>query len=158
MRIREVGDRHAPRLAARLFAAGYPDVTQVGRPAAVAAIADQELAAPHGPVGTEAGAVEGHAYDRLGQAVLRQAGRDVRVVVLHAQKCRSLARGPFLGEPGGRVVEVQVVDQGGGTDGKEALIKLHVADELLKRLIMVEVAHVVAEERLPATAERERRF
>ena len=55
-------------------------------------IADEQLAAPDRPVGAVAGAVEDRADRRPGLAVLGQAGREVRVVMLHADVLDVVAR------------------------------------------------------------------
>ena len=109
--VREMSQCHAPGLADRLFAARHADAAEMSRAAKPAVIADQEFAAPDGPVGAEAGAVERHADDRLVQSMLGHATRHVRMVMLdgeHAASClgRSL---PGIARRG--VIGVQVVDQ-----------------------------------------------
>jgi hypothetical protein len=56
----------------------------VADPAARFEIGDQELATPQHPVGAITQPVEGQTEDRLGPAVLGQAGRDVGVMMLNA--------------------------------------------------------------------------
>jgi len=53
-------------------------------------VRNQELAAPDGAVRSVAGAIPGHADDLPFEAVLRHAGGDVRVMVLHPDAARGL--------------------------------------------------------------------
>jgi len=106
-----VGQRHAPRLADGLVAARQADVAQVGRPAKVLVIADQELAAPDRPIGAVAGAVERDPEDRPGQPVLGHATGHVRMVVLHGKQLDALPGRALPGVARRGVVRVQVVGQ-----------------------------------------------
>ena len=69
-------------------------------------VGEQELPAPDGAVGAEAGAVERHPDHRALLAVVGQAGRDVRVVVLDAGQVHAVELQRVLG---GQVLRVQVV-------------------------------------------------
>jgi hypothetical protein len=112
----------------------------------------QQLAAPRRAVGAQAQAVEGHAEDGLGSPVLGQAGGDVGVVVLDADR-RQVEVG---GELGRQVLRVQVVGHHlGGHAGERA----QVVDRLQERPVggkVLEVADVVAGHHRVALGHRHR--
>jgi hypothetical protein len=103
--------------------------------------ADEQLAAPHGPVRPVARAVEDRADGVAGLAVLGQAGGQVGVVVLHADELQAL----LLARPRGReVVRVQVVGHDLRRHGQQAPEVLDRLAERAERLQVLQVADVVA--------------
>ncbi len=86
---------------------------QVKRAAVAREISHQHLAAPDGPVGAVAGAVEGHADDRLlpHVASFRHAGGDVGVVMLDADSRQAIGSCSIEGVAAGQVVWMQVVGE-----------------------------------------------
>ena len=96
-------------------------------------VAAQDLPAPHRAVGAVARAVEDRADRRPGLAVLGQARREVRVVVLHADELDVLA----LERVGGReVVRVQVVRDDLGRDREQPLEVRDALAERAQRLVV----------------------
>src|SRR5581483_11222839 len=115
----ELGEGRAPGLARRAFAAGQGDRGEVRRALDRADRADDELAAPERAVGPAAAAVPDDPDGAPGKAVLREAAREVRVVVEHLQgwlTSRELARVAARG-----VVEPGVVDEPLGERPEEGL-------------------------------------
>ena len=86
----------APRLADRLRAARHRDRLEAGQPPKAAIVAAQELAAPDRAVIAPAEPVEHDAQHRRGverHAVLRQAGGQMGVMVLHRDDRQRILRG-----------------------------------------------------------------
>ena len=73
---------------------------------------DQHFPAPDAAVGAVAGAVEREADDRTLQRMLRHAGRDVRVVMLHGDERQIVLGGPFLCPRRGQIAGMQIVHHG----------------------------------------------
>jgi hypothetical protein len=112
----------------------------------------QQLASPDRPVGAQPGAVEDRADGRTAFAMLGQAGRQVCVVMLDPHQPHSLAR---QGVRRREVVRMQVVRDHGGRRAEQPL---EVRDPLLQglqRLVVPEVADVMADPRPPALGEAE---
>ena len=65
----------------------------MSRPPKFPVTADQELAAPDGPVGAVTSAVEGHPDHRPGQPMFGHAGGHVRMVVLNRENLASVSGG-----------------------------------------------------------------
>ena len=122
----------------------------------VAVITEQELATPDRTVGAPAGAVEADADDRPGQPVLGHAARHVRVVVLHRHNPDGGRAGPLESVAAGRIVRVEIVDEPVRHDPKQPLIVFDGLDVRAVRLVVVEVAKVVARYHVPALTERDR--
>ncbi len=83
-----------PRLAHRRLAAGKRNGLEPREPLEAVEVAAQQLAAPERPVGPVAGAVEDERERRPRLAVLGEARRRVRVVMLHLDERQALARAP----------------------------------------------------------------
>jgi hypothetical protein len=79
----EVDRRHPPRLPDRPLPSRHRHRLQVGDPLIAVEIGSQELPAPERAVRAVARAVEDEGQRGPGLAVLGEAGRRVRVVVLH---------------------------------------------------------------------------
>ena len=139
---REPRARHPPRLADRALAAGQPHRQQVPGALKPPHVADQQLAAPDGAVGPVAGAVEDRADRRARLAVLGEARRQVRVVVLHADELDAVALERVLGR---QVLGVQVVGDDLGRDREQPLEVLDPLGERAQRLVVLQVADVVAD-------------
>ena len=101
----EVRGGDAPRLADRRLAAGQRHRLEVREPLEAGEVAAQQLAAPERPVGAVAGAVEDERERRARLAVLGEARRGVRVVVLDADELGVLLERPLRRE----VLGVEVV-------------------------------------------------
>ena len=115
-------------------------------------VAAQQLAAPERPVGAVAGAVE-HDRERLARlAVLGEARRGVRVVVLHLDE-----RQPLLVRPRRReVAGMQVARDRGRLDAEHVEVEREVGAEGAVGGLGVEVAEVRREERVGAAHDAER--
>ena len=122
----ELRERHAPRLADGRRPTRQGGVLQVASPLeAFLHAALEELSAPDGAVRAVAGPVERHPDDTLfcGTPVVRQAARDVRLMVLHADS----GEPGFLqlaGVLGGEVLGMQVVGDQLGTHVEEPAVVL----------------------------------
>ena len=168
-----------PGLAHRGVAAGQAEAAQVGHPLERRGAAEQHLAAPHGAVRPVAGAVPGEAEDRpvaiprlviahpvpgiaSPQTVLRQAGGEVGVVVLHGEARQPGESGEALRgvavhrrrrPAGGRVVGMEVVDQGRRPRLPEVEEVGHRRLEGGLRARVLHVAEVLRDEHLVAEAQ-----
>ena len=154
-RVGQVSHCHPPRLSDRLFSAGQADVSQVRGPLVSAIVADKELAAPDRSVAPEAGAVESDADDRLLQAVLGHATGQVGVMMLHRNQPDSLVTGPTNRVSRRGVVGMKIVGDSSRLDVECLLVQADVSLEGAECLVMVEVAHVVAEDRMVTAAQPE---
>ena len=91
-------------------------------------------------------------------AVIRQAGRQVGVVVLHFDQGQVLAGGALLGVAGGQVIGVQVAGEDFGLDAEQALEMGNPFFEGVQGLVVFHVADVVAEEGVVLVAARQKVF
>ena len=107
-----------------------------------AQIADQQLAAPHRPVAAEPAAVVDRADRAAGLAVLGQDRGQVSVVVLDADVAHPVALQCVARR---QVVGVQVVRDDLGGDGEQALEVRGAVGEGEERLVVAQVADVVAD-------------
>jgi hypothetical protein len=105
-------------------------------------VADQDLAAPHGAVGAEPGAVEDRPHRGAELVVLGEARRQVRVVVLHRHVLDPLAGERVRGR---QIVRVQVVDDHLRGDREQPLEVRDARLERTQRLGVLEVADVVGD-------------
>jgi hypothetical protein len=144
---------HPPWLAHGLVAARQRDRPQVAGALEAAQVADQDLAAPHRPVGAEPTAVEDRADRRPLLAVVGQAGREVGVVVLDRDALDALARERVCGRG---VVGLQVVRHHLGGDREQPLQVPHALLVRRERLGGSEVADVVGDPGAPPAREAER--
>ena len=144
---------HAPGLADRRLAAGHAHREQRPHALEPAQVAAQQLAAPHRPVGAVPGPVVDRPQRRPGLAVLGQARGQVRVVVLHAHEIdiRALER-----ELRRQVLGVQVVGDDLGLHREQPLEVRDARDEGAQRLVVLQVADVVAHPRPRALGHAER--
>ena len=116
-------------------------------------ISDQQLAAPDRAVGAVAAAVEDRADGGARLAVLGEARREVRVMVLHPDQLDAVALERVLGR---QVLRMQVVGHDLGRDREQPLEVLDPLGERRKRLVVLEVADVVAHPGAAATRQAER--
>ena len=85
--------------------------------AMLAAFADaQQLAAPRLPVATQPDAVQGQPEHRVRHALLGAHRRDVRVMVLHAQRGDAALPGDPFRQPGAEKIGMQIVRDDGRVD------------------------------------------
>src|SRR4051794_29951654 len=94
--------------------------TQVTHAARAREARDQKLAAPQRPVVAEAGAVEDHAQNLAGAAVVDQTGGDMSVMVLDA-----LARAAGLARPALRPARRSIVGVAIPRDGARPVADQH---------------------------------
>ena len=118
VRVDQVAQRRAPRLAHGRVAARQRDVAQVAAPLAAPIAGHQKLAAPDGPIGAVSGAVERHSDDFAREAILGHAGGDVRVMVLHAEFRHPNHPQRVLGA---EIVRMEVIGHGARLHPKEFL-------------------------------------
>ncbi len=115
----EVDGRHPPRLPDRRFAARQAAPARDGETRSNdVEVAAQELAAPQRPVGAVPRAVEDERERGPGLAVLGQAGRGVRVMVLDADDARRPARAP-TSSPGTRGGGRSAITSGSAAEHRE---------------------------------------
>ena len=144
---------HPPRLAHRAVAAGHPHRPQGAGAGEALEVAGQQLAAPHRPVGAVPGAVVDGPDGGAALAVLGEDGRQVGVVVLDGDVLDALA-GQRVG--GRQVVGVQVVGDDLRRHGEELLEVRDALGEGAQRLLVAQVADVVADPGARALGHAER--
>ena len=143
---------HPPRLPDRRGAAGQPHGKEHAHALEAAQVAQQQLAAPDRAVAAVARAVEDGAHGAALLPVLGKACREVRVVVLHAHQPHALERQRVLG---GQVLGVEVVHHQLGLHGEQPLEVRDALAERAQRLVVLEVADVVADPRAGALGDPE---
>src|SRR5262245_15591103 len=109
-------------------------------------VADQELAAPDVSVCAEPGPVEGDADHGFCQPMLGHAARQMRMVMLHAEKPSTRPPRDFLRVARRRVVGMEVMGQAFRRDPEELPVEHHVLPEGPVCLVMIEVPHVMAKD------------
>ncbi len=144
---------HPPRLADRALAAGHPHAGDPARPLEALEAAEEDLPAPDRPVGAEARAVVDRADRRPGLAVLGERRGEVRVMVLDADELDALA---LLRVARREVVGVQVVCDDLGHDLEQLLEVRDAVLQRRQRLVVLDVADVVAAPRAIALRDAER--
>ena len=145
--------RHPPRLACGAVAAREPYGRQMPDARERPQVAEQQLAAPRDAVGTVPGPVVDRADGGAGEAVLGQARREVRVVVLDADELDAVALERIAR---GQVLGVQVVRDDLGTHVEEPLEVRDALAERRQRLGVAQVPDVMADPRPPAAGDAER--
>src|SRR5262245_18277152 len=128
----------------------------MARPAKGAVIADQELPTPDAAVGPVARPVEGNPDYRLNKAMLGHTTGHVRVVVLDGNRRPRTAVLPRVSCRG--IIGVQIMDQELRPEIEKPLVMRDRFPEGPEGCVMVEIADVVAEERVMAPAEGDRRL
>ena len=113
-------------------------------------VCDEKLSAPNLTVGSIAGAVERHANHVLAQMVLGHTGGDVSVMVLHPDPFQSIQ---FLGESGTEVIGMQVMDNHARLHAEQLLHLLQRFAKELEGLVVLQVADMLAEQRVAALSE-----
>lgn len=141
----EVGCRHAPRLADSRGAARHRRGLKVADALEPGQVREQELAAPDRAVGAVTRAVEGDAEDRAILAVVRQARSDVRVVMLDADVLDAFELERVLR---GQVLGMQIVRDDGRGDVEQLPPMPDALGVGLERLVVLEVADVMRDERV----------
>ena len=141
-----------PRVRDRRGAARQRQLLQVRDPPVPREVAHQHLAAPQAPVVAVAQPVQTHADDGFLPAALYQPGRDVRVVMLHGHLLRLRQRQRVLGR---EVLGVQVIRHHLGVETEQPPVHLHAVLVMLQRLQVLQVADVLAEERVALAREAE---
>ena len=111
--------------------------------------AEEQLPAPHGPVGPVTSSIEDHADGRTTLAVLGETRRQVGMVMLHADQRHAVALERVRRR---EVVRVKVVSDDLGRDGEEPLEMRDPLGEGSQRLEVLEIADVVAEPGPPSAA------
>ena len=117
-----------------------------------AEVAGEDLASPDGAVGPVARAVEDRPHRLLGDAVLRQARRQMRVVVLDRDGFDALARERVTGR---QVVGMEVVGDDLGLDREQSPEMVDPAAIGLERLEVLQVSHVGTDPRAGALGDAE---
>src|SRR5208283_1731379 len=102
------------------------------KPLEISGVGGHELAAPCMTVSAVPGSVEGDAEDRTGEAMLRHRARDVRMMMLHADR-RHTAAPERIGCR--EIIGMQIVRDQFRLDAKKAL---HPRDRFLERLEGIE--------------------
>jgi hypothetical protein len=90
--------------------------------------------------------------------MLCHATGHMSMVVLRRKQAASFPAGALVRKLSRSVIGVQIVDQELRSHGEELLVKADIADEGSVSLIVVQVAHVMAEEGLATAAESECHF
>jgi len=88
--------------------------------------------------------------------MLRHARGQVRMMMLHSDQSNALPRRPLPRVTGRGVIWVKVVREAGRCNAEQILIKRYILLEGPERLVVIEVAQVMAEKRLSPASERER--
>ena len=144
--------RHPPRMARRAVAAGLAHGPQPADARRAPRRAPQELAAPDRSVVPESQSVERDPQHLALQPALGHRRGDVRVMVLHGHP-----RDPeLLGEPRAREVRVQVVRDELRLHSEDLAVRVERAPVGGHRLLRVQVADVLREERASAGRQAER--
>src|SRR5262249_34193614 len=116
-------------------------------------VAVKQLATPHGPVEPVPGAVEDRADRRSGLSVLGQARGEVGVVVLDPDQLDPVKVERVLGR---QVLGVEVVGDDLGLDREQPTEMRDALGERAQRLVVLEVADVVADPRAGPARQAER--
>ncbi len=140
----EVDGRDAPRLADRRLAAGKWHRVEMRQALEARAVAAQQLAAPERPVGSVAAAVEDERERGALLAVLGQARRGMRMVMLDGDELGILLEGPLRRE----VLRVQVVGDDIELDVEHREVEREIGAEGVVGLLGIEVAEMRREEGL----------
>ncbi len=122
-------------------------------PLEAAEVGDQKFTSPDFAVSTVAGAIERDPDDFAGEMVLRHAACDVCMMMLHADL--RLQRKP-LRELGAHVLGMQIVSDGAWRDSEKLF---QIGERLLEeqqRLVILQVADVLAEDAVASLGEAER--
>ncbi len=144
---REMADRHTPGFVNRGAAPGEGDVLQVSGAFECQVVGDKNFAAPDGPVGTVAGAVEGDADNLAIEMIFSHAGGDVRVVVLHRDVLQVFPlKSPF----GRKIIGMEIVGDDRRLHFENALKMDYRFIEEIVALEIFQIADVLAEECFPA--------
>ncbi len=138
----EPGAGHPPRLADRLGAAGQPHRQQRARPLEAGEVADQELAAPDRAVGAVARCRRRSRRRPAGSPCSASAAARWAWWCWTPTGSTSLALERVLGR---QVLGVQVVRDHLGRDGEQPLEVLDAVGERPQRLVVLEVADVMAD-------------
>src|SRR6202453_2340078 len=146
---------HPPGFANGRGASGQRHVGEMCGTLESCVTGDQRLAAPDLPVGAITGAVKGEANNPSVDQILRHARSNVRMVMLHAHKPRSvLSRSPFRRQ----VIRMKIVRDDFGLDFENPRKMCDGFAEEIKTLDVFEVADVLAQERHVSTRETNRIF
>ena len=145
---------HTVDLADGEIAADQRNLPQGADALIAAVIGEQALAAPAAAVVAPAGAVPGEAYHFFGQAVVRHAGGDMGVVVLHHEPWQS----PLLGVGRREIVRVPVAYQQLGRNVKKALKVGDLRGIVLVGFHILQIADMLARESVAGLGEAEARL
>ena len=85
---------------------GHADLAKMGCSLIFAQIADKEFTAPDGAIGAETGAIQAHADNGIGKAVLRHTARQMRMMVLYAEQFDVHFFREFAGVAGGDIIRM----------------------------------------------------
>ena len=149
----------APGLADRLGAAWHGDRLERRQPLAVAVVGQQEFAAPERAVQAVAKAVQGHADHRSGiqgDAILRQAGGDMGMMVLHFRQVRHMPRGKIAPQFCGQILGMAIDRDDRRHVLEQSLIRLDRLCVVGEGLGVLQIAHVVRQDGLAVAQQAER--
>src|SRR5260370_41138148 len=139
--MRQVADRHPPRLMDRGSSAGQGNILEMSGAFKVFKAGDKHFSAPNMSVGAVAGSVQGEPDHSAFEVVLRHTTCNVGVVVLHSDQLRSaLLQRPF----GGEVVGMEVIGDDLRADFEDPLQMLDSFVEETITFYVLQISDVLA--------------
>jgi hypothetical protein len=141
----EVHSGHPPRLLDGRAAARHRHRSEMADPLERPPVGKHELAAPDRAVGPVSKAVEGDPDHGCVDSVVRQAGHDVRVVMLHADQVDA---DEFHRVLGGEIFRVQIVRHHLRLDVEQFGEMLDAGGERAQRLVVLQIPDVLRQERV----------